>query len=39
MLTVFFLDEDSEKSDREDAYEQGRRDEEVYESDNGDGGW
>lgn len=34
MLTIF-LDEDSEKSDREEAYEQGRHDEEAYESDSG----
>lgn len=35
----FVLDEDSDKSDREEAYEQGRRDEEEAQSDHSDGGW
>lgn len=37
MLIDYSLDEDSDKSDREEAYEQGRRDEEEAQSD--DGGW
>lgn len=39
MLTNYVLDEDSDRSDREEAYEQGRRDEEEAQSDHSDGGW
>lgn len=39
-MLIIFLGEDSDRSDREEAYEQGRRDEEeAHESDHSDGGW
>ncbi|CAI7637773.1 unnamed protein product [Penicillium crustosum] len=38
-LIAHELGEDSDKSDLEEAYEQGRRDEEEAQSDHSDGGW